>query len=346
MSGFQHGFELFILRKQLIKMKLVSKYIPGIAATLLLCAMSVLASCTKSEVQAATSAKVTFSIDWSGTKSKDGISTASIFLYPLAGTEPIILRGVSAEKTTQDIPAGTYRVISYNENLVQIRMRNSGSYSTFEAFIVPQARQSTADTQFPTGTETVIPSLEYLHLLTGTANRELAITGGEPYNFTLRPKTATSSYRFTISVPTRLSFNLVTATLSGVASRMGLFEAKPLSGDISSIDIPLTLSLNETKDTLIGQGVVETFGVDPVNRNAWSNTLFIDLTPTTPKPEIKTHYESDLTKFFDTYNNLDLDIDVEVKSPDPIYPDEVIIVITVKPWIIDDGGHVDIEPEA
>lgn len=302
-------------------------------------------ACDKTMINVPEKSSVTFTVDWAGVKSTDDVATASIYLYPTTGEQPIILTGVSAEKTTTVVPAGTYRVIAYNENLANIRVRNSGAYSTFEAYVVPTARPDTEKFNSKgTSIETSIPSVEYLNLLTGTASRELIVDGVEPYNFTLRPKTATSSYRFTVRIPTRLEFTEVSAVLGGIASRMGLFEAKPLADDISSVDIPLTTTLNDSKDTILCRGSVETFGVDPSNRNVWSNTLYMHLVPRVPDDKLKTNYEVDLTSYFDKYNSLNLDIDIKVESPNPDVTDDVIFIITVKPWIEEDGGHIDMEP--
>lgn len=319
--------------------------IPSFAKALFLVLGVALVACDKSVVEVPDKSSVTFAIDWSGVKAADQVASASVYLYPSNGESPLILNGVSATKTTIEVPSGTYRVIAYNENLSTIKLRSSGSYATFEAYLPTVARDDAGSgaSKNP-ATRTFVPSSEYLHLLTGTANRELIVDGGVPYNFTLRPKTATSTYRFTINIPSRLDYSEVVAVLGGVASRMGLFEAKPLASDISSVDIPLTPTLNDRKDTLICRGAVETFGVDPSNRNAWSNTLFLKLTPREVDPGVKTDYEIDLTSYFDKYNNLNLDIDVKVESPDPTRPTEVEFVITVKPWIIEDGGHVDVEP--
>lgn len=304
-------------------------------------------ACSKTVVDVPDRSDVAFSVDWSGVKANDEVMTASIYLYSKTiDVQPIVLSGVSADKTVAVVPAGVYRVIAYNENLSNVKVRNSGAYSTFEAYLTPTVR---ADAQKfnskGSSIETSIPSVEYLNLLTGAASRELVVEGGEPYSFTLRPKTATSTYHFTVRIPSRLDYSEISAVLSGLASKMGLYEAKPLAGEISSADIPLTMTLNESKDTILGRGAIETFGVDPANRNAWSNTFYLYMVPRVADQGVKKSHEIDLTSYFDKYNSLDLDVDIKVDNSDPDDPTDVEFEITVKPWIVEDGGHVDVEPD-
>ena len=289
---------------------------------------------------------VTFSIEWPTVKSDEANKTGTIYLYPLAGGEPIVVNGIHDKSSSLALPQGDYSVIVYNENLSAIQVRNAGSYDQFEAFLEPVARTS------GTSTTQVIPPADYLYLLSQNANRVIKVVAGESYNFKLNPAPATQTFRFVVTVKSDVEMAGIAASLSGVASRMNLSQVKALPTDIYPVSVPFTFNTPSRVDNVLALGAVETFGVDPSDRSTGRNTLNLELFPKTADPNLQTKYSVDLTKQFDQFQqNTNLDILIEVGNPNPPGPDPdpddpviLKITVTVKPWAEEDGGYVDANP--
>lgn len=315
----------------------------------LLLVVMALWGCSKTQLSAPEAAQVTFSIEWPTIKADETAKTGTIYLYPAAGGEPIVLTGVQGNPTPINLPQGEYDVVVYNENLSTIQTRNPGAYDQFEAFLEPQAQTfNNASTQ-------VIPQADYLYLLSTNANRKINVVSGESYSFKLNPASATKTFRFVVTVKSNIELVGITAALTGVASRLNLSQAKALSKDIFPVLVPFTFNPTTRAENLLALGIVETFGVDPGDRSAGSNTLHLELFPKTAIANLQTKYSYDLTQDFDRYHdkNTNLDILIEIGSPtppdppDPPDPDDPIVLeisVVVKPWIVEDGGSTEAHP--
>lgn len=242
----------------------------------------VLCACTKAPVETKVVTTVGFVINWPATKAVIP-SSGKVFLYPKLGGAPIELK-ITDNKTDQiDIIEGCYNIVVYNDNTENIQLRNVETLADFEAFL-PLAQRSA---------DAIIPRADPLFLIKENANRELEMIKNEPRTITLNPQASTQTYHFTIMVEAAVGFSSATATLSGISSRMKLFEAKPVSGeDVGTVSVEL---INNKADNTTLNGQVEVFGVDQSNRNPGSNIFTLDLVPTTPIKDITTHFVEDLT---------------------------------------------------
>lgn len=302
----------------------------GVIIVLFLCA------CTKTAVETKAVTTVGFVINWPTTKSVKP-SSGKVFLYPKAGGAPIEMAIRDNKTDVVNIVEGKYDIVVCNDDVQNIQLRNTGSLADFEAFL-PLTQRSTS---------ALIPQADPLFLIKDNANREIEIIKNEPRVLTLNPQASTQTYRFTVVVEADIEFSSITASLSGIASRMKMFAAKPVSGqDIGTVSVSLLTNKNNSM-TMNGQ--VEVFGVDQSNRAAGANTFTLDLVPTVPNDNIKTHFSEDLTQKLNEFNNTNLDFEVKVKQEpvDPVEPEKprpIEIEITVKPWIEEDGGKIEVTP--
>lgn len=332
----------------------------SLRTAVLLGALSALCSCDKTLVETSDKLGVAFSVDWSAVEPKVSQSSASIYVYPVSDLEqslgnPVVLSGVDEQGAATELPTGSYRVIVHNEDIDIVKMRGHHSHSEFESYvdIVDRSKVPITSTIGNSGYG-FITSVDNLSLLTGSVNREVVISGTTAMNFVLRPRTATKSYLFNITVPTRLGIESLEAVLDGVASKMDMFTATPKSSDLANIAIPIVSDSKSSKDTIRASGKIEVFGVDPSNRNEWSNTLHLHLVPTavqatqigsrTADDEFVKDHKIDLTDHFNSFTNTNLIIDVKLDSPDPTQGGEVTFEVTVREWIIEEGGDVDLDP--
>lgn len=296
-----------------------------------------LVGCSKTEITQPSAADIAFVIEWPTTKTNELPKTGSIYLYPVSGGSPTVLAGIDGRSSTVMLAEGKYNVVVYNENINAIQLRNNESFSDFEAYLPVKAL---LDNQVAS----TIDQADFFYLLSAQSNRQIEIVKGEGKVYTLRPEAATQSFRFEITLNTDIEFNQISGLLTGVASRLNIQTSRAIASDISSLQIPFALSTNNS-GTLIASGVVESFGVDPGNRNPGSNVLVLDLVPVVPNDKIKTHYEEDMTAKFDQFNNISLDIKIVVDPPTPDKPEELKITIDVVPWIQEDGGNIDVNPK-
>lgn len=317
-------------------------------AGLLLC------GCSKTQLSAPDSSLVSFTIEWPTTKSDESAKTGAIYLYPLAGGEPIVLSGVGDKSASISVPQGDYNVIVYNENLSAVRTRGPEIYDQFEAFLEPQPKTVNNTSA------TVIPTADYLYTLTGNANRKISVLSGESYGFKLKPEPATKTFRFIVTVASNIELMGISGGLTGVASRLNLSQVKVLPENIYSIEIPFDFNPTTRVEDILALGSIETFGVDPVNRDAGSNMLHLEVFPKTPNPNLQTRYSYDLTADFNGLEeqSSNIDILIEIGSPDPgPNPDPdpdpgpdpgdrvvLTIKVTIKPWTEEDGGIIESFP--
>lgn len=308
-----------------------------------------LCGCKKSKVVMQGTAELSLTVDWSGIKSGSvAPESATVYLYPIirsgetcAYGEPIIYHVVPVTKTQLVIPEGSYRIIAHNDNLDKIKLRNQSICENFEGYVEPIAKVAA----FSRSEVDVVPEVECLHLLTGTSSKEVVIVKDVPLDLTIRPRTATNTYRFTIRVNSPWEYESATAMLSGVATRINIFTATVQPVDISNINVPLTLEKNEQGEKR-AIGHVEVLGVDPSNRNPGSNNLHLTLNPkqTDPlNPKPADEFNLDLTKDLDEYNNSSLDVELEVK-PNPSGSGLVLLLISIKPWVVLPSIDIDVNP--
>lgn len=315
----------------------------------LLCFGAVLCGCKKSKVVEQGTAELSITVDWSSVKA--GLAapeSATVYLYPIirsgetcAYGEPIIYHVVPVTKTKLVVPEGAYRVIAHNDNLDKIKLRNQSICEDFEGYVEPIATVAA----FSRADVDVVPEVEYLHLLTGTSSKEVVIVKDVPLDLTIRPRTATSTYRFIIRINSPWEYDSATAMLSGVATRINIFTAIVQPIDISNISVPLTLEENALGERR-AVGSVEVLGVDPANRNPGSNKLHLTLNPkqTDPlHPKPADEFELDLTKDLDEYNNSSLDVELEIK-PDPSGSGLALFFVSIKPWIVLPSIDIDAQP--
>lgn len=295
-----------------------------------------LCACTKTTVETKAITTVGFVINWPTTKAVTP-SSGKVFLYSKTGGAPIEMAVKDDKTEVINIAEGKYDVVVCNDDVQNVQMRNTGSLADFEAFL-PLTQRSQA---------TIMPQADPLFLIKDNANREIEIIKNEPRLLTLNPQASTQTYRFSVVVEADIEFSSATAALSGIASRMKIFAAKPVSGqDIGTVSVNLLANKNNST-TMNGQ--VEVFGVDQSNREAGANTFTFDLVPTLPNDDIETHFTEDLTQKLNEFNNTNLDFEVKVKQKpvDPVEPEKprpIEIEITVKPWIEEDGGKIEVTP--
>lgn len=310
---------------------------------LLLFAVGVaLFGCNKVVVVNQGQADVNFTVDWSSIK--EGCqppSGASIYLYPIAGGEPISTR-TTAKKANLVVPEGRYRIVMHNDGLTNLKFKSTNSYNDFEAYLEPQKLPGKADP------EMVVPQSDYLHLLMGTDSKEINVIKDVPLNLTLYPATATFTYRFKINVESPNLYIGAWAIMSGIATKINVYTAKVLSQDISNIEVPLAVvDAPEGKQNLGGS--VEVLGVDPANRTAGTNNMHIVLQRGGGMPDEV--LDCDMTDKLTGFENKNLDIEVIIKpkpnpdpDPDPDDPVLVVVEVIVKPWNVQPPVDLDIMP--
>lgn len=296
-------------------------------------------SCKTTKVEPLGYSQVSFTVDWKGIK--DGAPVpdgAVVYLYPKNGGEPVV------SKTNQDaiaeftVPEGFYKIIMHNDNLSAIKMRNYQSCLSFEGYVEPVVAAATGGA--------AVPEVDYLHLLTGAYSKEIQVIKDIPLNLTLRPRTATNTLRMNVEINSPREYTAVSASLSGIATKIEIFTAKVLTGDISSINIPLNLQTKEGKVTANGR--IEVIGIDPANRNAGANVLELFLKPKQPEggePIPDEVLSQDLTNDLKEHENMNIEINIVVKpNPDPTQPEKLIMEITIKDWAPEPPIDLDVVP--
>ncbi len=281
---------------------------------------------------------VNMTFDWSQVKGDKNNLTASIYLYPTTGGDPLIYTGVPPQGIVQEILQGDYYAMVYNENLGEMEVSGKDTTTTFIAtlpiYTTPKITASTLGS--------FVPSANYLHLLPGTSGTLISLE--RSVDITFRPVTTTYTYQFIVNIPTEISVSRVEAVFSGVASQMSMYTHLPLNEGISNIEIPLSYTRDDANDLFIADGSVEILGVNRIDRSPGVNSLYLKIVPAAITPGFKEDYEIDLTDYITNFSDTDLVITVNAESPDPSSPDEIPFDITVVPWDQEDGGELDVEP--
>lgn len=283
---------------------------------------------------------ISIDVDWKNiTKDAPVPTDYTVWLY--SNGAPIVMTSSGEQSKAINLEPGSYKVIVYNDDLQTIKRRGTEAYETFEGYLERKELVKTAKSPFYTKSGRVIDDYveqsDYLHLLTGASNRTIDIVAGKPLDVTLYPRTASKSYKFTISVKSPHVIVDGRAVLSGVATSINFATAALISDNASNIVFPL----NVTDNKAIGN--VEVLGVDPTLMGMEGSNVV----------EFELNYEDKtlppITGEFDISNEIisnpesNFNVDVVV---DPEAPKDSQIKVTVEPWVEEETVDIVIKPRS
>jgi hypothetical protein len=294
--------------KKSITYALISWFVVGILLT-------ALTGCTRRELEEGQpSGNVSLTFNWANLKEDEEIpSGMQLYFYSSDGT--ILAREATASGFNEDLPYGTYQVLAYNTDGINVEQRNLTSYEEAEVYAPAFTRSSSYLYQ---------PSHCY-----GVGLGTLTVGIGDSCSATMVPQ------NFIRQAVIKIDANEYADQISSCSGSLGGFVTGTHIANGELIGSSGTLYFDTQKENTAFSTGISFFGKDTEEKNILH--LDVDMNDGSTQS-----LNVDITELLEDVNVVEIESEINV-TIEVLNKQAVISIITIKPW--DDvnagGGEVD-----
>lgn len=289
-------------------------------------------SCTMRSVDYRTDqGKLIVRPDWGGYDLPAG---TKFYFYNMDGVSAPIEANGSAEGYSGMLPSGSYRMVAYNTDAVQVDFKSMDKFETAAVHALPNTRH----VAMREGDVRCILQPKKLYSFT-LGNIEVKYLVTTEVEVTPQPLTKTIRLHFTLSGDGAASAKKISGELCGVYPTLLLATGEPTSESINSC-AKTTTAFEVILDNNQGTAILTVFGLhNPENGTTYTNRLTLTITKDNGEPALEAKVDlseaiSDVIK--DNGGTIPVEIPIDLAI-------EVKLIgtgleVNVKPWKDDTGS--------